>query len=31
VQLVPTSKLKVPGIPDEAFVQDMFPTGLPWT
>jgi hypothetical protein len=31
VQLVPTSKLKLPGIPDEAFVQDMFPTGLPWT
>ena len=31
VQLVPTSKLKFPGIPDEAFVQDMFPTGLPWT
>jgi hypothetical protein len=31
VQLVPTSKMKLPGIPDEAFVQDMFPTGLPWT
>ena len=30
VQLVPANKLNLPGIPEETFVQDMFPTGLPW-
>lgn len=31
VQIAGPSKFKVPGIPDNTLVQDMFPTGLPWS
>jgi hypothetical protein len=31
VQIVSANKLKVPGVPEDAIIQDMFPTGLPWS
>ena len=30
VQIIPSLKIKLAGIPDDVQLQDMFPTGLPW-